>query len=137
MTRESIFYKKEVSERDSTIAEIVGIWRLCAESYRNVVEDYEELLEERRKLGLSLKGVKKQILTDFQKVRVFEFEEEDKVVEYLKDMEVENLKNTLRTIKKALDSYEYKTLTSTISIFRDEIYRETSKRRRKMALNRC
>ena len=135
MTRESIFYKKEVSEKESLTAEIVGIWRLCAENYRNVIGDYEELLEEKKQLGLSTRGVRKQVLADFQEIKVFELEVEDKVVEYLDEMEVENLKNVLRIIKKALDSYEYKTLTSTISIFRDEIYKETSKRRRKLALN--
>lgn len=137
MTRESIFYKKEVSERDSITTEIVGIWRLYAENYRNVVKDYEKLLVEKKQLGLSIGGVKKQIIADFQEVYVFKLKKEDKVLNYLNNLEVEEIKEILKTMKNAIESYEYKTLTSTISRFRDEIYRETSKRRRKMAMSRC
>ena len=135
MTRESIFIKKEIGEKERIITEVTGIWKIHANGYRNVLEEYYSLLEKMQELNLSFRGVRKQILQDFRKVEVFEIETESELASCLGEKDVEELRVILRIVTKAIDSYEYKTLSSTISIFRDKIYQTEYKRRRELALS--
>ncbi len=112
---------------------LLDMWCLYAESYRDAIPTYSALLEQKMIRNMKPLGrVKAAVIKDWKEVEFFNIRDKKEVIEFLKEKDEKELKLLEREIKKVLESYEYKSITSTIKTFKNEIYRfDRCKARRK------
>lgn len=99
------------------VARCMDLWRLSAERYRTIVERYEQLYAEVRRLRLTGHGkaISKRVKDDLPRVRLFERVSEDEALLFLSCLNCLQLKRVLDEALMALDSYEYRTISTRVS----------------------
>ena len=65
------------------LEELMALWDKYSEEYCSIIDEYNELLEKKRSMGLKLNKINKADLKDFPKIHFLEIENEDGAINYL------------------------------------------------------
>ena len=122
-------------EKEYLTGNLLEMWNLYAESYRNAVSTYNVLLEQKVLRNMKpLKKVKTSVIKDWKEVEFFNIRSEEEVIEFLEGKDEKEMRFLEKELKKTLESYEYKAVTSAIKAFKNEIYRFDTCEAKKKAL---
>ena len=122
-------------DREILTGNLLGIWELYSKNYREAVETYNELLRQKKLRNIKpIRAVKVSVLNEWEEIEFFNLLEEKEVIKFLEGKEVKELKFLEKELLKAVESYEYKTVTSKIREFKNEIYRFDSRKTKNKAL---
>lgn len=104
------------------------LWGVYSDLYRNLPEEYERLLEEKRTLGLKLHTITKSDLKDYPEIKFLKLETSEEAKEYLLDKRPSEIQAIIRDIKSmAGTNYAFRTLRNNV----EESIRQIKKARDK------
>ena len=97
----------------------VELWRMYAGTYRNMLTQYEFLLEQKRqlkKMNEPLRKIPKEVLDEFPEIPLFWMMSEREVREYLETLGLKRLFTTVKTIEYTLEcNHSYRSVASAIA----------------------
>ena len=107
---------------------IVQEWVTYAKKYRELISTYNELLDQKRKLGIRLRKVKSATIKDLPKIDIFNCTTIDEVEDYLLDLNNEQVYCLMVAIDHCVHGYVFVTISNRIDEYRYEIKRHGSHR---------
>lgn len=122
MAREGLNLSKQ-TRRQCLEEKALQIWRAQHEEYQTIRDEYHELLEKKRELGLPLKAINTSILREFptQNLDILRLETEEEVNELVSQKTEEQLAYSIKKMKEVKSDYVYRTLCAKVNDYRNEI----------------
>ena len=107
---------------DTTVSDAMYLWGLHGKKYRNLLSEYNRLLEQKRALKLALRGISKKDLDEFPEIEFLYIEGEVEAKEYLESKTPKEISRLCEEITNMVQTnYVYRTLCSKIDDFAAEI----------------
>lgn len=118
-------YTKE-NKYVSSVQDAMYLWNLHGERYRNLVSEYNRLLDRKRELGMALHCISKKDLANYPEIEFLYIEDEVLAEEYLGDKTPKQISFLCREIENMVQTnYVYRTLCSRVDDFTAEIRKKT------------
>ena len=90
--------------REELITRGLDLWHSMAKSYQGKLERYEELLEEKRRLGIKpIRKINKTLLAQYPKVPILLFSDEEELRAYLEELSTSELCYQVKTAEEAIE----------------------------------
>ena len=103
-------------DKYDVVNDAMYLWGVYSNMYRNLPEEYERLLKEKRELGLKLKTINKSELKDYPEIKFLELETSEEAKEYLLDKKPSEIEVIIHDIKAmANTNYAFRTLRTRVA----------------------
>lgn len=122
METSTLKQRREFEER------IIQQWITYAKKYRELLDTYNDLLEQKRKLGLRLRRVKKSTIDDLPTIEFFYCTTIEEAEAYLQKLNNGQIYRLMFAIDRCVNGYSFVTISNRIGEYRYEIKRYNSPR---------
>ena len=97
--------------RDDYARRLLSLWASCSRTYRNISREYDELLAQKRVLGIKLCKIPTSVLREYPYIPFLEQSNEKEAVEFLKELSIDKMKEIDGEIDMLINyNYTYRTL---------------------------